>query len=156
MKKFAKESFFTSIYAKNLVIKTPNMKSISFVLMLVIALSLSGCFSKADVEISGSGSQAVAWESQDSSEDVNLQDTEEIGETDELWETDEAESEVESEEDLFNEQEESSSPDAEIQTETEASASWEIQTDELESYEADLEDLFKDILGELDEESVSE
>jgi hypothetical protein len=44
----------------------------------------------------------------------------------------------------------------EAEIKNESSASGAIEGEELESYEEDLEDLFRDILGELDDESASE
>ncbi len=121
------------------------MKYISLILLIAFTLTLSGCFSKNEQMKTWSG----ADQEQELSNDDNLQ--EEI--SDEQIDTNQQEV-VTSQDDQNTSQETTEPLEAEIKNES--SASGAIEGEELESYEEDLEDLFRDILGELDDESASE
>ena len=127
------------------------MKQIYFMLLIAVMLTLWGCFSKWESQETASGS----WEQQEiiNQEDTTQEDDSIEQEENEEW--DDVNLDEESEQaNETNSQEETNQTETNVESENSASGS--VQDEELESYEADLEDLFRDILGELDENETSE
>ena len=124
------------------------MKYISLLLFLAITFTLSGCFTRGEVEVTWSGSD-TSWE-EEISEDVVDEENNEDEELEDMWENNEEniEESQAAQENLENPESNNDTQTTNIETETSVDGS--IETEELKSYEEDLEELFKDILGEID------
>lgn len=126
------------------------MKQIYFMLLVAIMLTLGGCFTKWGEVENGSGTvvdQETTIQAETQDEDL----IDEVVTSDE--DTDVTEIEEENQTSTNSTQQNNNS---QTNVESQTTASGTIQDEELESYEEDLEDLFRDILGELDEDGASE
>jgi len=130
------------------------MKSIKIILCLLLVFTLTSCFEKAELDDNSEGEE----NSQQVDENVGEWDLSEesLANDDEPSEPEtpvdeEQNDNLEGENAENDEEAQNDSSEIPWESELEVSGSWEIQEEILEEYEDELEELFNDILGEVNE-----
>lgn len=132
------------------------MKCISLIFLVIFTLTLSGCFTKntqekGDIRNEGESQIWDISELEIIKEPTNVSPSQEPGEV-----TQDSQVDTSTPQQWDSISEADTTSEAEITQETAPEESLELEVEELESYEEDLEDLFKDILWEFDDSSASE
>jgi len=125
-------------------------------LVFIFTLTLSGCFTKNTQEESDLSSEDQPQVQEADALEIIQEPIDANSNEDNVEVIEEPQADTNSPEQEETIPETSTTAESETTQETSVDGSLEVEVEELESYEEDLEDLFKDILWEFDDSSVSE